>query len=60
MKYYDTIKHNKKSETSTYKKYFTEIKQSKDIIYTLDVQNDISKFEKLNNIKINVFKYEGD
>ena len=58
FKYYDTIKHNEKSEKSSDKKYFNEVKQPKDIIYPLDIQNDIPKFEKLNNIKINVFRYE--
>ena len=58
-KYYDTINHNKKSETSTYKKYFDEIIQPKDITYPIDIQRDIPKFEKLNNIKINVLEYIG-
>ena len=44
---------------STYKKYFDEIIQPKDIKYPIDIQNDIPKFEKLNNIKINVFIYNG-
>jgi len=58
-KYYDTINHNKKSETSTYKKYFNEIIQPKNITYPTDIQKDIPKFEKLNNIKINVLEYIG-
>jgi len=58
-KYYHTITHNKKSEVSTYKKYFDEIIQPEDIKYPIDIQNDIPKFEKLNNIKINVFIYNG-
>ena len=58
-KYYNTITHNKKSEVSTYKKYFDEIIQPEDIKYPIDIQNDIPKFEKLNNIKINVFIYNG-
>ena len=57
-KYYETINNNHKSEVSTYKKYFDEIKQPNDIIYPIDIQKDISKFEKLNNIKINVFEYD--
>ena len=44
-KYYDTINHNKKSETSTYKKYFDEIIQPKAITYPIDIQRDIPKFE---------------
>ena len=59
QKYYDQITHNKKLETSTYKKYFDEIVQPKDITYPIDIQTDIKKFEKLNNIKINVFEYNG-
>ena len=58
-KYYQTINHNKKSEVRTYKKYFDEIIQPEDIKYPIDIQNDIPKFEKLNNIKINVFIYNG-
>ena len=58
-KYYDKITHNKKSENSTYKKYFDEIIQPKDIKYPIDIQKDIPKFEKLNNIKINVLEYTG-
>ena len=58
-KYYHTITHNKKSEVSTYKKYFDEIIQPEDIKYPIDIQNDIPKFEKLNNIKINVFIHKG-
>ena len=58
-KYYDTITHNKKSETSTYKKYFDEIIQPKNITYPINLQEDIPKFEKLNKIKINVLEYTG-
>ena len=54
-----TINHNKKSEISTYKKYFNEIIQPKNITYPIDIQKDISKFKKLNNIKINVLEYTG-
>ena len=50
-KYYVTINNNHKSETSTFKKYFDKIKQPKYIQYFIDLRNDISKFEKLNNIK---------
>ena len=58
-KYYDTITHNKKSEISTYKKYYDEIIQPKDIKYPIDMQKDIPKFEKLNNIKINLLEQIG-
>ena len=45
-KYYDTITQNKQSETSTYKTYFDEIIQLKDINYAWDIQKDIPNFEK--------------
>ena len=45
-------------ETYHYKKHFDEIKQPDDIIYPIDIQHDIPKFERLNNIKINVFEYD--
>ena len=58
-KYYDklTTKDNK-NKVYHYKKYFNEIIQPKDIKYPIDIQHDIPKFEKLNNIKINVFEYD--
>jgi len=58
QKYYNFIKLKDKNETYHYKKHFDEIIQPKDIIYPIDIQHDIPKFEKLNNIKINVFQYD--
>ena len=57
-KYYDTIKSKDRNELYHYKKHFKEIIQPKDIIYPIDIQHDIPKFEKLNNTKINVFQYD--
>ena len=51
--YYNTITHNKKSETANYKKYIDETTQPKDISYPIDILIDIPKFEKQNSIKIN-------
>jgi len=59
-KYYVSFgERGKKSETSTYKKYFNEIIQPKDIKYPIDIQKDIKQFEQANNVKINVFGYTG-
>ena len=55
QKYYDTIKSKDKNELYHYKKHFDEIIKPKDIIYPIDIQHDIPKFEKLNNIKINLW-----
>jgi hypothetical protein len=58
QKYYHTIKEKYKNQVYHYKKHFNEIIELKDIIYPIDIQHDIPKFEKLNNIKINVFQYD--
>ena len=58
QKYNKSIKSKDKNELYHYKKHFNEIIQPKDIIYPIDIQHDIPKFEKLNNIKINVFQYD--
>ena len=53
---YDNIKSKDKNETYHYKdisKY-----EPKDMTYPIDIQQDIRKFEKHNNIKINVFEYD--
>ena len=42
------------------KNMLMKLKKPKDIVYPLDIQNYISKFQKLNTIKINVFQYQGD
>jgi len=55
---YDKIKSHHKSEASTYNKYIDQIQQPENIIYPIDIQHDIPKFEKSNNIKINVYTYD--
>ena len=57
QKYYDTITSKDKNEVYHYKKHLDEIIEPKDITYPIDIQHDVPKFEKLNNIKINVFQY---
>lgn len=58
-KYYDTLTRKDKNEVSVYKPYENEIVVPKDVIYPIDVLKDIPKFEKLNNMKINVFRLDG-
>ena len=58
-KYYDTFKSDK-CELYNYKKYENEIIKPKDIKFPIDIQKDIPNFEKLNDIKINVFEYNND
>ena len=55
FKYYDTLKSKSKNEVRHYKKYFNEIMQPDNITYPINVEHDIYKFEKLNNLKINVY-----
>ena len=55
--HYNDIKNKDKNQTYNYKKYWNEIKEPNNIIYPIDIQTDIKKFEKLNDIKINVFYY---
>ena len=43
---------------TTYAVYEKEIIEPEDIKYPINIQTDIKKFEKANNIKINVFQYE--
>jgi hypothetical protein len=59
-KYYDTIKNNDKNELYNYRKYENEIKIPDDLKYPIDIQTDVRKIEKLNDIKINVFRYNDD
>lgn len=56
-KYYDLINSKTKNEVRHYKKYIGEIKKPENQTYPVDVLKDIPKYEKLNNIKINVFQY---
>jgi len=58
QKYYHTINGKDKNQVYHYKKHFDEIIEPKDTIYPIDIQHNISKFEKINNIKINVFQYD--
>jgi hypothetical protein len=55
-KYYDKITHNKKNEVGTYRKYEKEIKLPDDMTFPSTLDN-IPKIEKLNNMKINVFRF---
>ena len=63
-KHYDNLKTKDgnevkdKNEVRHYKPYYNEIIQPKNITYPIDIQKDIKRFEKLNNLKINVFSYE--
>ncbi len=56
--YEDVKDKNKRNDPKAYIKYFDEIKQPNDITYPINIDKDITKFEKLNNFKINVFTYE--
>ena len=49
-----------KSRSSTYAKFIEakEIKEPENQIYPIEILKDIPKFEKLNDIKINVFEYD--
>ena len=59
FKYEEELKKNHDtSNPKTYDKYIKNIIEPENQIYPIDVQSDIKKFEKLNNIKINVFQYE--
>ena len=58
--YYDIVKVLKSNKSKYYKKYFDEIKIPENQTFPIDVLNDIPKFEKLNNITINVFGYKNN
>ena len=47
-----------KNEKYHYKKYLDDIKLPENIKFPIDIETDIKKIEKLNNLKINVFYYE--
>ena len=55
-KHFDNIKSKDKNETYHYKDILKY--EPKDMTYPIDIQQDIRKFEKHNNIKINVFEYD--
>jgi len=59
FKHYDDIgKKENRTNPKYYQKYLTEIVEPENITYPINIDKDIPKFEKLNNIKINVFTYE--
>ena len=47
-----------KQRTDNYKPYWNKVIEPNDITYPIDIQTDIKKFERLNDIKINVFNYD--
>ena len=51
---------NHASSSDTYRKFKNEIIRPEGQKYPIEVLKDIPKFEKLNNIKINVFEYDKD
>ena len=56
-KYYDKINNKDKNEVYNYRKYENEIILPKDFQYPASIK-DISKIEKLNNLKCNVFSLD--
>ena len=54
-KHYNEIKGGCKNKASTYKKYLNEIKEPDGVTYPLDI-DFVPEFEKLNNLKINIFE----
>ena len=63
--HYDTLPLTKsgkeakdKNEPRHYTPFLNEIIEPNNITYPIDIQNDIKKFERLNNLKINVFKFD--
>ena len=57
---YRHYRDEKKNLPHLYEKYFNEFKTPPDISYPIDIKRDLSKFEKLNNIKINAMQYIGE
>lgn len=57
-RYYSKINNKDKNNICYYKKYMSELKIPENQTYPIDIMNDIPLYEKLNNIKINVWKYE--
>ena len=56
--YEDIGKKENRTNPKYYQKYLSEIKLPSDITFPINIDKDISKFEKLNNFKINVFTFE--
>ena len=57
-KHYDEVNHGSKMETYVKFEILNEIIEPPNQVYPIDILNDIPKFEKLNNMKINVFEYD--
>ena len=55
VKYYDKLKTHKKCQVEYYNKYLNEIIEPQGQEYPINIQKDIPKFEKFNDIKIVVF-----
>ena len=49
---------NHPERITKYTQYLDSVIKPKDIVYPINIQSDVKKFEKLNDIKINVFYYE--
>ena len=49
-----------KNDPRHYKRFLPDIKEPKNIVYPININKDIPKFEELNNIKINIFTYQHD
>jgi len=58
-KYYDTLTRKDKNMVSCYKPHESDIIVPEGITFPVCIR-DISKFEKANNLKINVFRLDGD
>ena len=59
-KHYEDVNNKDKNDPKHYKKYYNELNIPIDIKYPIDIQQDIKRYEKLNDIKINVFAYENN
>ena len=57
--HYSAIKGGCKNKASTYKKYLNEIKEPDGVTYPLNI-DFVPEFEKLNNLKINIFELRED
>jgi hypothetical protein len=53
--HYDEITHKDKNQVYCYRHYEDEIKLPDGIVFPINVDKDIPKIEKLNNLKINIF-----
>jgi len=55
---YENIKNKDKNATYNYKKYLDDIIVPDGMTYPIDIDTDVKRFEKSNNIKINVLAYD--